>query len=55
MSSKPATPGDQIEINPNRMSVSDKVPTIAHRRIPWRSGRTPTSFNVDLEIPVPIR
>ena len=47
--------GNQTEMNPKRMSASDKVPTIAHKRIPWRRGRTPTSFNVDLEIPVPIR
>ena len=45
----------QIAMNPKRMRAREAIATIAQSKIPCSRGRTPTCFNVDLEIPVPIR
>src|SRR5271165_7346401 len=43
------------EIRPKRIRTRDSVATIAQSKIPCRRGRTPTSFSVAFEMPVPIR
>src|SRR5580704_4911458 len=42
-------------MSPIRMKYSDVRPTASHRSTPCSSGRQPTSFSVEREMPLPMR